>query len=98
MSQDTTAKRDQAALERTLQQIEKSFGKGAIMKLDEKSVTVREGLSTGALSLDLALGGYGIPRGRIVEMFGPESSGKTTLALHVAASAQRAGGVAAVVL
>ncbi|HOB76386.1 MAG TPA: recombinase RecA [Phycisphaerae bacterium] len=97
MSQDTTAKRDQAALERTLQQIEKSFGKGAIMKLDEKSVTVREGLSTGALSLDLALGGYGIPRGRIVEMFGPESSGKTTLALHVAASAQRAGGVAAVV-
>src|SRR5690606_2978805 len=97
MSQDATAKRDHAALDRALQQIEKSFGKGAIMKLDEQAVTVRDGLSTGALSLDLALGGYGIPRGRVVEMFGPESSGKTTLALHVAASAQRAGGVAAFV-
>lgn len=94
MSQDTT-KRDQATLDRTLQQIEKSFGKGAIMKLNEESTQVRDGLSTGALSLDLALGGFGIPRGRVVEMFGPESSGKTTLALHVAASAQRAGGVAA---
>ncbi|GMV98240.1 MAG: recombinase RecA [Phycisphaerae bacterium] len=95
MSQETAAKRDQATLDRTLQQIEKSFGKGAIMKLNEEGARVRDGLSTGALSLDLALGGYGIPRGRIVEMFGPESSGKTTLALHVAASAQRAGGVAA---
>lgn len=97
MSQNATPTRDQATLDRTLQQIEKSFGKGAIMRLDERSVTVREGLSTGALSLDLALGGYGIPRGRVVEMFGPESSGKTTLALHVAASAQRSGGVAAFV-
>jgi recombination protein RecA len=96
MSQETTGKRDQA-LDRALQQIEKSFGKGAIMKLDENDVAVRDGLSTGALSLDLALGGFGIPRGRVVEMFGPESSGKTTLALHVAASAQRAGGVAAVI-
>ncbi len=89
-------KRDQA-LERALGQIEKSFGKGAIMKLNEETAAVRDGLSTGALSLDIALGGTGIPRGRIVEFFGPESSGKTTLALHVAASAQRAGGVAAVV-
>lgn len=97
MSQDTSTKRDQAALDRALQQIEKNFGKGAIMKLNENDVSVRDGLSTGALSLDLALGGFGIPRGRVVEMFGPEASGKTTLALHVAASAQRAGGVAAVV-
>ncbi len=89
-------KRDQA-LERALAQIEKSFGKGAIMKLDESMSVVHDGLSTGALSLDIALGGAGVPRGRIVEFFGPESSGKTTLALHVAASAQKAGGVAAVV-
>jgi len=89
----TTSGRDQA-LDRALQQIEKSFGKGAIMRLDEETV-VRDGLSTGALSLDLALGGRGIPRGRVVELFGPESGGKTTLALHVVASAQRVGGVAA---
>ncbi len=95
MSEQDGSKRDQA-LERALAQIEKSFGKGAIMKLDENAV-VREGLSTGALSLDIALGGAGIPRGRVVELFGPESSGKTTLALHVAASAQQAGGVAAIV-
>jgi recombination protein RecA len=95
MSQEATSKRDHSALDRALQQIEKNFGKGAIMKLNEENAIVREGLSTGALSLDLALGGYGVPRGRVVEMFGPESSGKTTLALHVAASAQKAGGVAA---
>jgi len=95
MSQMTSANRDQA-LGRALQQIEKSFGKGAIMKLDEQTV-VRGGLSTGALSLDLALGGGGLPRGRVVELFGPESGGKTTLALHVAAAAQREGGVAAVI-
>lgn len=94
---DKTQPRDSAALDRALAQIEKSFGKGAIMKLDEASTRVREGLSTGALSLDIALGGAGVPRGRVVEFFGPESSGKTTLALHVAASAQRAGGVAAIV-
>ena len=93
MSRTTAANRDQA-LDRALQQIEKSFGKGAIMKLDEETV-VRDGMSTGALSLDLALGGKGIPRGRVVELFGPESSGKTTLALHVAGSAQQAGGVTA---
>src|SRR5687767_1460855 len=85
------------ALDRALQQIEKSFGKGSIIKLDNDERAVRDGLSTGALSLDLAVGGNGIPRGRVVELFGPESSGKTTLALHVAASAQRAGGVAAIV-
>ncbi len=96
MTEEMNTKRGQA-LDRALQQIEKSFGKGAIMKLDAEVPVVTDALSTGALSLDLALGGLGIPRGRIVEMFGPESSGKTTLALHVAASAQREGGVAAIV-
>lgn len=86
-----------AALGRTVQQIEKTFGKGSIMKLDEDAYLAIPGISTGCLSLDLALGGKGIPRGRIIEIFGPESSGKTTLALTVAANAQRAGGVAAVI-
>ena len=84
-----------AALGRAVQQIEKTFGKGSIMKLDEDAYLAIPGISTGCLSLDLALGGKGIPRGRIVEVFGPESSGKTTLALTVAANAQRNGGVAA---
>lgn len=83
------------ALDRTLSQIEKAFGKGSIMRLDEDAYLNIPGISTGALSLDLALGGKGIPRGRIVEIFGPESSGKTTLALTVAAHAQRDGGIAA---
>lgn len=87
----------QQALDRALQQIEKTYGKGAIMQLDANLSAARDGISTGALSLDLALGGAGLPRGRIVEIFGPESSGKTTLALHVIAAAQRADGVAAFV-
>ena len=94
MSEDISARRKQA-LDRALQQIEKSFGKGAIMQLDMNTCMVHSGVSTGSLSLDLALGGFGIPHGRVVEFFGPESGGKTTLALHVAASAQRAGGVVA---
>lgn len=84
-----------AALDRALQQIDRNFGKGSIMRLDEEAYLNIPGISTGALSLDLALGGKGIPRGRIVEIFGPESSGKTTLALTVAANAQKKGGVAA---
>lgn len=87
----------QQALDRALQQIEKTYGKGAIMQLDANLSAAKDGISTGALSLDLALGGAGLPRGRIVEIFGPESSGKTTLALHVIAAAQRADGVAAFV-
>ncbi|MBN1846769.1 MAG: recombinase RecA [Sedimentisphaerales bacterium] len=83
------------ALDRTLAQIEKQFGKGIIMHLDESTVASVPGISTGALSLDLALGGRGVPRGRVIEMFGPESSGKTTLALHCVAQAQKKGGVAA---
>jgi recombination protein RecA len=82
-------------LDRTLAQIEKQYGKGIIMHLDESAITSVPGISTGALSLDLALGGRGVPRGRVTEMFGPESSGKTTLALHCIAQAQKIGGVAA---
>jgi len=82
-------------LKSALASIEKQFGKGAIMQLGEHSLADVEGISTGALSLDIALGGKGLPRGRIVEIFGPESSGKTTVALHAVASAQRMGGVAA---
>ena len=89
------AARDEV-LKRTISQIEKSFGQGAIMRLDEEAYLSIPGISTGALSLDLALGGKGIPRGRIVEVFGPESSGKTTLALSIVAQAQK-NGVAAFV-
>jgi len=85
-----------ATLRTTLQQIEKSFGEGAIMPLGVNHAPI-EGISTGSLSFDLALGGKGIPRGRIIEMFGPESSGKTTLALHCIAQAQKSGGIAAFV-
>jgi len=82
-------------LKTTLSQIEKQFGQGAIMPLGSAHAVAIEGIPSGSLSLDMALGGQGIPRGRIIEIFGPESSGKTTLALHVVASAQRAGGIAA---
>jgi recombination protein RecA len=85
----------QAALQRVIAQIEKQYGQGSIMQMDENCYAQIEGIGTGALSLDIALGGVGLPRGRITELFGPESSGKTTLALHVIASAQKAGGVAA---
>ena len=84
-----------ATLKTTLQQIERQFGEGAIMPLGTDKQGVIAGISTGSLSLDLALGGQGIPRGRIIEIFGPESSGKTTLALHVVAQAQQQGGIAA---
>jgi len=80
-----------------LQQIEKQFGEGSIMPLGADKRGRIEGIPTGSLSLDVALGGQGIPRGRIIEIFGPESSGKTTLALHVAAQAQRLGGIAAII-
>jgi recombination protein RecA len=82
-------------LRNALSQIEQQFGKGSIMRLGETSALDIQGIPTGALSLDIALGGRGLPRGRVVEIFGPESSGKTTVALHAVASAQRRGGVAA---
>jgi len=83
------------ALEAAMGQIEKAYGKGSIMRLDGEKIPEIPSVSTGALSLDLALGGKGLPRGRVIEIFGPESSGKTTLALTVIAHAQKAGGVAA---
>ena len=86
-----------AELKNTVAQIEKQFGEGAIMPLGSDTIPRIEGISSGSLSLDIALGGQGIPRGRIIEIFGPESSGKTTLALHVVAEAQKAGGIAAFV-
>src|SRR6185312_3442564 len=83
------------ALELAVASIEKAYGKGAIMRLGEHEVVKVEVTSSGAISLDLALGIGGYPRGRIVEIYGPESSGKTTLTLHAIAECQRAGGVAA---
>lgn len=90
----TQSERDKN-LEIAIDQIERQFGKGAIMRLGADEIRKIDSISTGALSLDLALGIGGVPRGRIVEIFGPESSGKTTLALHILAEAQRKGGVAA---
>ncbi len=83
------------ALEAALGQIEKQFGKGSIMRMGEHAGAGVEAISTGAMSLDLALGIGGLPRGRIVEIYGPESSGKSTLAMHVVAEAQRNGGICA---
>ena len=87
----------QAALQAALEQIEKQFGKGAAMRLGDAQKENIEAVSTGSLSLDIALGIGGFPRGRIVEIYGPESSGKTTLALHAIAEVQKSGGVAAFV-
>ncbi len=87
--------RREEALEDALASIEKSYGKGAIMRMGDQTVQPVDGISTGSLGLDLAIGGAGLPRGRVVEVYGPESSGKTTLTLHVVANAQRAGGTAA---
>ncbi len=100
MTRDTAATNGngrvrEQALDLALRQIEKNFGKGAVMKMGEKTALQIESVSTGALALDVALGIGGLPRGRVTEIFGPESSGKTTLALHVVAEAQRTGGVCA---
>ncbi len=92
---EVKASSKESALERVIAQIEKQYGQGSIMQMDEHLYAKVEGIETGSLSLDLALGGRGIPRGRVTELYGPESSGKTTLALHTIACAQKAGGVAA---
>ena len=83
------------ALELAMRNIESNFGKGAVMKLGDKPTVTIDAISTSSISLDAALGVGGLPRGRIIEVYGPESSGKTTVALHVVAEAQKAGGVAA---
>src|SRR4030088_630032 len=86
----------QAALQGALTQIERQFGKGTVMRMGDPGAQVKvDVIPTGSLSLDIALGGCGVPRGRVIEIFGPESSGKTTLTLHIIANAQKAGGVAA---
>jgi len=83
------------ALEAAMSQIDKAFGKGSLMRLGDRDVVPMESISTGSLGLDIALGIGGLPKGRVVEIYGPESSGKTTLALHVAAETQKFGGTAA---
>ncbi|HSA04417.1 MAG TPA: recombinase RecA, partial [Tenuifilaceae bacterium] len=85
------------ALQATLDKIEKDFGKGSIMKMGDKAVAEVSAISSGSLSLDIALGVGGYPRGRVVEIYGPESSGKTTLAIHAIAEAQKQGGIAAII-
>src|SRR6266511_3205693 len=82
-------------LKNTLAQIKKDFGEGAIMQLGDNWTQDVQGISSGSLSIDIALGGKGFPRGRVCEIFGPEASGKTTVALHTVAEAQKLGGVAA---
>src|SRR4249919_2613859 len=89
------AKAKDAALEAAVTQIERDFGQGALMRLGADAAIPIEAIPTGALALDLALGIGGVPRGRIVEIFGPESSGKTTLIYHVIAEAQSRGGICA---
>ena len=83
------------ALQLTIDKLEKTYGKGAVMKLSDNKVLDIPAISTGSLGLDMALGIGGIPRGRVIEIYGPESSGKTTLTLHCIAEAQKAGGMAA---
>ena len=83
------------ALDTALAQIERQFGKGSVMKMGDRGPVIQEVIPTGSIALDIALGIGGLPRGRIVEIYGPESSGKTTVALHAIANAQRAGGIAA---
>ncbi|HLW39536.1 MAG TPA: ATPase domain-containing protein, partial [Brumimicrobium sp.] len=83
------------ALKLTLDKLDKTYGKGAVMKMGDKAVQEVEAISTGSLGLDVALGVGGLPKGRIIEIYGPESSGKTTLTLHAIAECQKKGGIAA---
>src|ERR1700748_2661180 len=85
------------ALKLTIDKIEKDFGKGSVMMMNEKAENQQEVISTGSIGLDIALGIGGLPKGRIVEIYGPESSGKTTLAIQAIAAAQRMGGIAAII-
>ena len=93
--QEADSKEKNKALEAAISQITDNFGKGSVMKLGQRRAMDIESISTGSLSLDVALGIGGLPKGRVVEVYGPESSGKTTLALQVVAEAQKAGGICA---
>ena len=95
MATDKASNDRTKALDTALAQIERQFGKGAVMKMGERGTQVVEVIPTGSIALDIALGIGGLPRGRVVEIYGPESSGKTTLALHAIANAQKGGGIAA---
>ena len=95
--QDADKNDKNKALEAAISQITDNFGKGSVMKLGQRRAMDVESVSTGSLSLDVALGIGGLPKGRVVEVYGPESSGKTTLALQVVAEAQKAGGICAFV-
>ena len=94
---DQELKEKNKSLEAAISQIDQNFGKGSVMRLGQQQALDVEAISTGSLSLDLALGIGGLPKGRIIEIYGPESSGKTTLALQVVAEAQKAGGICAFV-
>ena len=91
--QDSEKKEKNKALDAAISQITDAFGKGSVMKLGQQTAMDIESISTGSLSLDLALGIGGLPKGRVIEIYGPESSGKTTLALQVVAEAQKVGGI-----
>ena len=93
MSQDKSAKLK--SLQLTLDKLDKTYGKGAVMKLGDEVVEPVEAISSGSIGLDIALGIGGYPRGRVIEIYGPESSGKTTLTLHAIAECQKSGGIAA---
>ncbi len=92
-NQEIENKEKNKALEAAISQIDENFGKGSVMKLGQKTSLDIESISTGSLSLDLALGIGGLPKGRVTEIYGPEASGKTTLALQVVAEAQKTGGI-----
>src|SRR5215813_7198986 len=85
------------ALKLTIDKIEKDYGKGSVMMMNEKAEVLQEVVSTGSIGLDVALGIGGLPRGRVIEIYGPESSGKTTIATHVIAEAQKKGGMCAII-
>ena len=97
MSSSNGSTEKQKALKLTLDKIEKDYGKGSVMMMNEKADFVQEVISTGSIGLDMALGIGGLPKGRVVEIYGPESSGKTTVAIHVIAEAQKKGGICAII-
>ncbi|HYM95214.1 MAG TPA: recombinase RecA, partial [Chitinophagaceae bacterium] len=97
MSNNNTNNEKLKALKLTIDKIEKDFGKGSVMMMNEKGEQQMEVVSTGSIGLDIALGIGGLPRGRVVEIYGPESSGKTTIAIHVIAEAQKKGGMCAII-